>query len=176
MYRGESISRFICQPAEKCPPSRPWMPFSGQFSAVLMCCLIRSANCFFFTLRSVGKHIFLWGQSQQRRTQIQGWDSRPLWRGLQRGGGSENGMVCRGWHPPGSSNRWLSNQRCCFSCFNKQVKKSPRRHTGGKILNDIIAVCVFAHSPYSKKTPGVSRCFWSEQFSRACMGCIGKIS
>ncbi|HHS9970179.1 TPA: GDSL-type esterase/lipase family protein [Raoultella ornithinolytica] len=85
-------------------------------------------------------------------------------------------LVCRGWHPPGSSNKWLSNQRCCFSCFNKQVKKSPRRHTGGKILNDIIAVCVFAHSPYSKKTPGVSRCFWSEQFSRACMGCIGKIS
>ncbi len=78
------------QPAEKCPPSRPWMPFSGQFSAVLMCCLIRSANCFFFTLRSVGKHIFLWGQSQQRRTQIQGWGSRPLWRG----GGSENGMAC----------------------------------------------------------------------------------
>ncbi|HFP9310813.1 hypothetical protein [Raoultella ornithinolytica] len=74
----------------KCPPSRPWMPFSGQFSAVLMCCLIRSANCFFFTLRSVGKHIFLWGQSQQRRTQIQGWGSRPLWRG----GGSENGMAC----------------------------------------------------------------------------------
>lgn len=43
------------------------------------------------------------------------------------------------------------------------VGKIPRRHTGGKILHNIIAVCVFAHNPYSKKTPDVSGCFWSER-------------
>ncbi|MCS5969710.1 hypothetical protein LNP26_29880, partial [Klebsiella variicola subsp. variicola] len=35
----------------------------------------------------------------------------------------------------------------------------PRRYTGGKVINDIIAVCVFAHGVSSKKIPGVSRFF-----------------